>query len=372
MSSDAAEEAPGLRTPLYDLHVELGAKMVPFAGYAMPLQYRFGILAEHVQARSKAVFFDVSHMGQIRIEGDGAAELERLVVAEVVGLPAGKLKYTVLTNKQGGIIDDLILTPWGDHLALVVNASRKAVVLDHLQRHLPGCTVRLLDDHALLALQGPAAADVLGRLAPASKLMLFMTSETLRLGQYRCTVSRSGYTGEDGFEIACAADDAAEIARLLLAEPEVAPAGLGARDTLRLEAGLCLWGSDIDETTTPVEAGLGWAIGKRRREQGGFLGDEVILRQLFAGPERRRAGIRLAGKAPARGGTPIHDITGNQIGIVTSGGYAPSLAAPVAMGYVASRFAAPGTPLTLQVRGKALEGEVVRLPFVPHRYIKQS
>lgn len=371
MSDSVADESLS-RTPLYNLHVELGAKMVPFAGYAMPIQYRSGILAEHLHARSKAGLFDVSHMGQIRIEGDAASEVERLVVGEVVGLAAGKLKYTMLTNTHGGIIDDLMVTPWGDHLALVVNASRKAVVIDHLQRFMAGCTVRLLEDQALLALQGPAAADVLGRLAPASKMMLFMTSETLRVGQFRCTVSRSGYTGEDGFEIACAADDAEDVARLLLAEPEVAPAGLGARDTLRLEAGLCLWGSDIDETTTPVEAGLGWAIGKRRRELGGFLGDEVILRQLFAGPERRRVGIRLAGKAPARGGTPIHNVAGEQVGTVTSGGYAPSLAAPIAMGYVTSAAAVAGTPLTLQVRGKALDGEVVRLPFVPHRYIKQA
>lgn len=368
-------DAPTLeakRTPLHDLHVALGARLVPFAGYTMPLHYREGILAEHLHARSKAVLFDVSHMGQVRIDGDAGADLEQLVVADVVGLAAGKLKYTLLTNSAGGIIDDLILTPWGDHHALVVNASRKMVDLEHLRRHLPGHDVRLLEDHALLALQGPAAATVLGRLAPAAKLMLFMTAEALRLGDIRCTVSRSGYTGEDGFEIACAAEDAIPLAKLLLAEPETSPAGLGARDTLRLEAGLCLWGNDIDETTTPVEAGLGWAVGKRRREQGGFPGDEVILRQLFAGPERRRVGIRLSGKAPARGGTPIHSQGGEPLGLVTSGGYAPSLAAPVAMGYVAAAAALPGTPVSLQVRGKALAGEVVRLPFVPHRYAKQS
>lgn len=370
--SDSVTAADVLRTPLYDLHVELGARLVPFAGYAMPLHYRDGILAEHLHARTKAVLFDVSHMGQVRIDGDAGAELERLVVADIVGLAAGKLKYTLLTNEAGGIIDDLILTPWGSHISLVVNASRKAVDVAHLCRHLPNYDVRLLDDQALLALQGPAAAAVLARLAPASKLMLFMTSEALRVGDIPCTVSRSGYTGEDGFEIACHAEDATTLARLLLAEPEVAPAGLGARDTLRLEAGLCLWGNDIDETTTPVEAGLGWAIGKRRREQGGFPGDEAVLRQLFAGTERRRVGIRLAGKAPARAGTPIHSGTGEAVGIVTSGGYAPSLAAPIAMGYVAAAAVPPGTWISLQVRGKSLDGEVVRLPFVPHRYVKQG
>ncbi|HYN39111.1 MAG TPA: glycine cleavage system aminomethyltransferase GcvT [Rhodospirillales bacterium] len=365
-------ESETRRTPLYDLHRRLGARMVPFAGYSMPLHYPTGILAEHLQARAKAVVFDVSHMGQVRIEGDAGAALERLVVADVADLPAGKVKYTMLTNDAGGIIDDLMLTPCGTHLMLVINASRKAIDVAHLRRHLPDHDVRLLDDQALLALQGPAAAMVLGRLAPASKLMLFMTSEALRLGDIRCTVARSGYTGEDGCEISCAASDAPELARLLLAEPEVAPAGLGARDTLRLEAGLCLWGNDIDETTTPVEAGLGWAIGKRRREQGGFLGDEVVLRQLFAGPERRRVGIRLAGKAPARAGTPIHSRDGAPIGVVTSGGYGPSLASPVAMGYVAVDSAPPGTRLSLPVRGKALDGEVVRLPFVAHRYVKQG
>ncbi|MBL8666018.1 MAG: glycine cleavage system aminomethyltransferase GcvT [Rhodospirillales bacterium] len=370
MSSEDA--AAATRTPLYDLHVALGGRMVPFAGYALPVHYPLGILAEHLQARSKAVLFDVSHMGQVRIDGDAGAALETLVVADVTGLPAGKLKYTLLTNEAGGIIDDLMLTPSGTHVSLVVNASRKAVDIAHLQRHLPGHEVRLLDDLALLALQGPAAAAVLARFAPAVSLMMFMSSEILRIGDVRCTISRSGYTGEDGFEISCPAQEAPELARMLLAEPEVAPAGLGARDTLRLEAGLCLWGNDIDETTTPVEAALGWTIGKRRRQQGGFPGDETVLRQLFAGAERRRVGIRLEGRAPARAGTPIQNADGKPIGTVTSGGYAPSLAAPVAMGYVSIASAAPGTPVSLLVRGKNLAGEVVPLPFVPHRYVKHG
>jgi aminomethyltransferase len=361
--------APLKRTALFDLHIELGAKMVPFAGYEMPLQYR-GIIAEHLHARAKAVLFDVSHMGQVRIEGDGVDALERLVVADIKGMPAGKVRYTLLTNERGGIIDDLMVTQGGYYLLLVVNASRKHVDLAHLRGNLDGCDVQLLDDMALLALQGPAASAVLGRLAPASRLMLFMTSETLKIGDVKCGISRTGYTGEDGFEISCAAADADALARMLLAEPEVAPAGLGARDTLRLEAGLCLWGNDIDETTTPVEAGLSWAINRRRREQGGFPGDEIILRQLFEGPARKRVGIRLEGKAPARAGSRIHDRTGADIGVVTSGGYAPSLGGPVAMGYVDVSAAEPDTPVRLIVRDKPLAGRVVRMPFVETRYAK--
>jgi aminomethyltransferase len=363
------DPAPLKRTPLFDLHVELGAKMVPFAGYEMPLQYQ-GIIAEHLHARAKAVLFDVSHMGQVRIEGDGADALEHLVVADIKGMPAGKVRYTLLTNERGGIIDDLMVTQGGYYLLLVVNASRKHVDAAHLRGNLDGCEVQLLDDVALLALQGPAASAVLGRLAPASRLMLFMTSETLKIGDIKCGISRTGYTGEDGFEIACAAADAEPLARMLLAEPEVAPAGLGARDTLRLEAGLCLWGSDIDETTTPVEACLGWAISRRRREEGGFPGDEIILRQLFEGPARKRVGIRLEGKAPARAGNRIRDRTGADIGVVTSGCYAPSVGGPVAMGYVDAPAAEPDTAVWLIVRDKPLPGRVVRMPFVTTHYAK--
>jgi glycine cleavage system T protein (aminomethyltransferase) len=357
------------RTPLFDLHVKLGAKMVPFAGYEMPLQYQ-GILAEHLHARAKAVLFDVSHMGQVRIEGNGVEALERLVVADIEGMPVGKVRYSLLTNERGGIIDDLLVTQGGYYLMLVVNASRKEVDVAHLRYNLSGYDVRLLDDVALLALQGPSAAAVLGRLAPASKLMLFMTSETLKIGDIKCSVSRTGYTGEDGFEISCAAAEADALARMLLAEPEVAPAGLGARDTLRLEAGLCLWGSDIDETTTPVEAGLGWTISRRRREQGGFPGDEIILRQLLEGPARKRVGIRLEGKAPARASSRTQDQRDSDIGVVTSGGFAPSVGGPVAMGYVDSAAAEPETPVRLIVRDKPLAGRVVRMPFVPTRYAK--
>lgn len=358
------------RTPLYDLHVRRGARMVPFAGYLMPVQYS-GILVEHLHAREKAVLFDVSHMGQIRIDGERLNALEDLVVADIAAMPTGKTRYSLMTNERGGIIDDLMVTHFGYYLMLVVNASRKEVDFDHLRRHLDGrCTVEMLDDMALLALQGPAAATVLARLAPASRMMLFMTSEALKLGDIPCSVSRTGYTGEDGFEIACAADHAEALAELLLGEPEVKPAGLGARDTLRLEAGLCLWGNDIDESTTPVEAGLAWAIGRRRREEGGFIGDQVILRQLVEGTERRRVGIRLAGKAPARAGCRILDADGNDIGVVTSGGYAPSVGGPVAMGYVNAAAAHPGVAVSLLVRDKTHPGEIARLPFVDHRYAK--
>jgi aminomethyltransferase len=349
--------------------LELGAKMVAFAGYEMPLQYQ-GILAEHLHARAKAVLFDVSHMGQLRIDGDGADALERLVVADLRSMPAGKVRYTLLTNDQGGIIDDLMVTQGGYYLTLVVNASRKQVDYDHLRRKLNGCDVQLRDDAALLALQGPSAAAVLGRLTPASKLMLFMTSEQLKIGDIKCDVSRTGYTGEDGFELSCAAEDAEALARLLLAEPETVPAGLGARDTLRLEAGLCLWGNDIDETTTPVEAGLSWTIGPRRREEGGFPGDEIILRQLLEGPKRKRVGIRLEGKAPARAGTRVQDTRGVDIGLVTSGGYAPSVGGPIAMAYVDASAAALETPVQLIVRDRLLAGRVVRMPFIATRYAK--
>ncbi|MBK8174103.1 MAG: glycine cleavage system aminomethyltransferase GcvT [Rhodospirillales bacterium] len=362
-------DAPLKRTPLYDLHCELGAKMVPFAGYEMPVQFK-GILSEHLHAREKAVLFDVSHMGQMRIDGEAADALESLVVADVKGLPVGKVRYTLFTNAAGGIIDDLMITQGGYYLMLVVNAARKAVDFAHLRDRLPGFDIHLLNDMALLALQGPAAASVLSRLAPASKVMLFMTSEALKIGDIRCIVSRTGYTGEDGFEISCAASEAEALARMLLAEPEVMPAGLGARDTLRLEAGLCLWGNDIDETTTPVEAGLNWAISRRRREEGGFPGDEIILRQLFDGAPRKRVGIRLAGKVPARRGSRILDGDGRDIGVVTSGGYAPSVGGPIAMGYVTPAVADVGTSVQLVVRDKPLQGEVVLMPFIEQRYVK--
>jgi aminomethyltransferase len=357
------------RTPLHALHQKLGARMVPFAGYEMPLQYQ-GIVAEHEQCRSQAAFFDISHMGLAMLRGDSvAAALETLVVSDLQGLPAGKLRYTLLTNDAGGIIDDLMVVNGGFYLVVIVNAARKEVDFAHIQERIgERITMEIWNDRALLALQGPASATVLARLAPASRHMLFMSMETLKIGEVRCGVTRSGYTGEDGFEIAVDSADARTIAELLLEEPEVVPAGLGARDTLRLEAGLCLYGQDIDETTTPVEAGLGWTVNRRRREEGGFPGDEVILRQMAEGPKRKRVGILLDGKVPARAGAAITDQQGTPLGTVTSGSYGPSVGGPIAMGYVSTHSAVPDTPINALVRGKALPGRIVKLPFVPHRY----
>lgn len=361
------------RTPLHALHRKLGARMVPFAGYEMPLQFD-GILAEHHHTRAKASLFDVSHMGQAMLIGEGvAACLERLVVADVAALPAGRMRYSVLTNPKGGIIDDIMLVQGGFYVWLIVNAARKEADFAHIGDHLEGgVELRLQPERALLALQGPAAASVLGRFAPAARLMLFMSSQPLTVGGIRCWVSRSGYTGEDGYEISVPAEDVEPLARLLLAEPEVRPAGLGARDTLRLEAGLCLYGSDIDETTTPVEAGIGWTVHKRRRAEGGFPGAAVILGQLREGATRARVGIRLSGKAPARAGAAITDPAGQPLGQVTSGGFSPTLGAPIAMGYVAAGAARPGTPVAVVVRGKSLPGEICALPFVEHRYAKPA
>ncbi len=358
------------RTPLFDLHRELGARMVPFAGYEMPLQYPAGIIAEHRQCRDRAALFDVSHMGQLRIRGaDAAAALERLVPADVLGLAPGRNRYTMFTNEEGGILDDLIVGREEEGLFLVVNAARRAADVAHLKAALePDCRVEPLEDRALLALQGPAAACVLARLEPAVEELRFMQSGWFEIAGARCRVARAGYTGEDGFEISVAADAAVELARALLVAEEVAPAGLGARDSLRLEAGLCLYGHDIDETTTPVEAGLAWTIGRRRREEGGFPGAEVILRQLREGAPRRLVGLRPEGRAPAREGAEIRLSGGAAVGRVTSGGFGPTVGGPVAMGYVDGAHGAPGTRLEVTVRDRAVPAEVVRLPFVPHRY----
>lgn len=365
-----ADDTPLKRTPLYDLHKSRGARMVPFAGYEMPLQYK-GIMAEHKHARSSAVLFDVSHMGQATVPVEYAQELEGLVVADVVGLPTGKMRYTLLTNERGGIIDDLMIIHGGYYIWLIYNAARKDVDLEHIRKHMPAdMPLTTLDDRALLALQGPQASKVLARLAPASKLMLFMTSEDIHVGDIKCSVCRSGYTGEDGFEIAVDAEHATELAKLILQEPEVMPAGLGARDTLRLEAGFCLYGNDIDETTTPIEAGLAWTINRRRREEGGFLGDEIILRQLMEGPARKRVGILLRERLPARAGAAIESEAGQTIGHITSGSFSPTLEQPIAMGYVAAEHAGAGTVVNLLVRGKRLAGEIVKLPFVQHGYAK--
>ena len=358
------------RTPLFDLHRELGGRIVDFAGWELPMQYPAGILAEHQHCRSAAALFDVSHMGQLRLDGaDAATALERLVPGDLLGLAPGRARYTQLTDEQGGILDDLIVSNAGDHLFVVVNAGNRDADLAHLRAALePAVTVTELADRALLALQGPQASTVLTRLAPPSAELRFMTTAEMAVAGLPCRVSRLGYTGEDGFEISVPAADAVTLARRLLAEPEVTPAGLGARDSLRLEAGLPLHGHDIDAGTTPAEAGLGFSIGKRRRAEGGFAGAEVILRQLAEGPSRRLVGLRPEGRAPAREGTEIQGPDGTPLGRVTSGGFGPTIGGPVALGYVAAAAAAPGTEVALLVRGKSLPARIVPLPFVPHRY----
>ncbi|HUA77484.1 MAG TPA: glycine cleavage system aminomethyltransferase GcvT, partial [Acetobacteraceae bacterium] len=339
---------------------------------AMPLQYEAGIMAEHLHCRAEAALFDVSHMGQASLEGEAAAAaLERLVPGDILGLKPWRQRYTLLTDDAGGILDDLMIANLGARFLLIVNASRKAFDFAHIAAALPA-TVRLVPhpDHALLALQGPAAARVLARLDPGLAALPFLGVAEARLLGTRAIIARSGYTGEDGFEISVPAEAAERLASALLAEPEVRPAGLGARDSLRLEAGLCLYGADIDTTTTPIEAGLGWTIGKRRRLAWDFPGGAAIRAQHDHGPARLRVGIRPEGRAPARAGAQLLDASGAEIGGITSGCFSPSLNAPIAMGYVASAFAPEGTKLAALVRGKPLPCAVAPMPFVPHRYLR--
>lgn len=370
-----------LETPLVTLHRALGARMVPFAGYAMPVQYPSGILAEHNWTREKAGLFDVSHMGQAFLVGPDhattARALEALTPGDFLGLSPGRIRYTLLTTGEGGIIDDLMVTRPADAadgtLFLVVNAARKAIDYAHIAANLPaGVTLRPIEDRALLALQGPLAAAVLARHVHGAETMGFMTAAETAFDGIPVAISRSGYTGEDGYEISVAASEAEAVARALLAEEKVKPIGLGARDSLRLEAGLCLYGHDIDEATSPAEADLGFAVSRRRRAEGGFPGAGRIIAEFADGPARLRVGIQPEGRAPAREGTEIRDASGALVGLVTSGGFGPTAGGPVAMGYVAAESAAPGTPLTLSVRGKDLAARVVPLPFVPHRYFRKT
>jgi aminomethyltransferase len=362
------------RTPLYELHVGEGARVVPFAGYAMPVQYKSGIIAEHLHTRQKAGLFDVSHMGQAVLEGpDAARKLETLVPADIAGLSPGRQRYTQFLDEGGGILDDLMVTRLpgaGERLGLVVNASNKEADFAHLRTSLPDLKLEVLADRALLALQGPKAAEVLARLLPDVEKMAFMSWREFAWNGLPLFVSRSGYTGEDGYEISVPAARACAFAEGLLVDPDVVLVGLGARDSLRLEAGLCLHGHDIDTSTNPVEAGLAWSIQKRRRQEGGFPGAERIQRELAAGPARRRVGLEVAGKAPAREGAEITAPDGGPIGRVTSGGFAPSLGRPIAMAYVEREFAAPGTDLNVVVRGTPLAARVTQMPFVPHRYFR--
>ena len=366
------------KTPLHALHVELGARMAPFAGYDMPIQYPAGVLAEHLHTRKAAGLFDVSHMGQALIEsGDHAAVasfLESLCPADFLNLAPGRQRYTQLLNENGGIVDDLMVTraPGAEGaLRLVVNASRKEADFALIRQRLPsGVRLTPLPESALIALQGPLAAATLARLAPGQGLeaMAFMSARPARIAAFETFVSRSGYTGEDGYEISIASAQAESFARLLLSQPDVAPIGLGARNSLRLEAGLCLYGHELDETVDPIEAALSWSIQKRRRVDGGFPGAKRIQDALANGPDRQRVGVRPDGRAPAREGAEIVSADGAPIGVVTSGGFGPSVGAPIAMGYVARAHAAVGTPVSLIVRGKALSARVVTLPFHPHAY----
>ncbi|NND49930.1 MAG: glycine cleavage system aminomethyltransferase GcvT [Rhizobiales bacterium] len=381
-SPRSEKQKPSLkRTALHQLHVELGAKLVAFAGYEMPVQYPAGVLAEHRHTREAAGLFDVSHMGQAFVSGPDhksvAEALETMVPGEIAGLGLGRVRYTVLLNDEGGILDDLMVTrsvsPEDDGmLLLVVNAARKKQDYRHIAGRLgDGLSIAPSRDRALMALQGPLAAEVLSRHCPQASDLGFMTASSASFDNIDCHVSRTGYSGEDGFEISVAASSAEKVARALLSESEVAPIGLGARDTLRMEAGLCLYGNDIDETTSPIEADLGWVVSRRRREQGDFPGARRILAEIADGPPRRRVGLLPSGRAPARAGARIL-IDEREVGIVTSGGFGPSVNGPIAMGYMETALAAPGTEVQLLIRGKPRQAVVAELPLVPHRYFKHK
>ncbi len=362
--------------PLAPLHEELGARMVPFAGYRMPVQYPDGILKEHLHTRERAGLFDVSHMGQVLVTGDrAAAALEGLVPADLVGLAIGAQVYTIFTNPDGGILDDLIVMRWAeDRFFLVVNAACKDQDFAHLRAKLSGCDVDWWGARALLALQGPGVREVIAELAPDCAGLVFMTGKVSEIDGIPVHVTCSGYTGEDGFELSVAADAADALARRLLAYDAVRPIGLGARDSLRLEAGLCLYGHDMNTDTTPVEASIAWSIAKVRRpggaREGGFPGSERIFEQMSAGAPRRRVGLRVDGRAPVREGATILDLQGEPCGEVCSGGFGPSVGAPVAMAYVNRDLAKVDTALQAQVRGKSRPVTVTKMPFVPQRYFR--
>ncbi len=364
------------QTPLHALHVALGARMVPFAGYSMPLQYRTGIIKEHTHARTHAGLFDVSHMGQLRLGGaDAANALESLTPADIVDLPDGRLRYALLTNDAGGVVDDCMVANLDGQLLVVVNAATKSDDIDYLSERIgERCRIEVQDHRALLALQGPTAVDVLARYAPQAASLGFMSIADVPLAGSECRVSRSGYTGEDGFEISVDAAEAEALARELLSHDEVEPIGLGARDSLRLEAGLCLYGQDLDMTTTPVAAGLSWTVAKARRaggtRPGGYPGAGVVEQQLEGGAARRRVALLPQSRVPLRAGSLLRNAEGADAGTVTSGGFGPTLGAPVAMGYVESSLARPGTMLSASVRGNAIPVAVAKLPVVPHRYVR--
>ena len=379
MAADAGSNDETLNaTPLRAQHVALGARMVPFAGYDMPVQYRDGIIAEHNWTRQNAGLFDVSHMGQAWLAGFEhetiAQALEAFCATDVIGLDKGRQRYGQFFTTEGGIIDDfMVARPRGiagdGKLFLIVNAGRKAVDYAHIARRLPpGVHLVVIEDRALLALQGPKAAELMARLCAPAVELSFMHTIDAEVGGVPCHISRSGYTGEDGFEISVSAEEAVELWNMLLADERVKPIGLGARDSLRLEAGLCLYGHDIDETTSPVEAALNWSIAKRRRTGGGFPGFERVQRELAEGPSRKRVGLLLDGRQPAREGAEVATKDGTIVGKVTSGGFSPTLQRPIAMAYVATSQATEGTQLDIIVRGKPLAAVVSSIPFVPNRY----
>ncbi|HXY57900.1 MAG TPA: glycine cleavage system aminomethyltransferase GcvT [Methylocystis sp.] len=367
------QSVPLLKTPLHDLHRRLGARMTAFAGYELPLHYERGLVAEHLFTREKAGLFDVSHMGQMILSGAGAARgLETLCAADLIELPAQRTRYTQFLDGSGGILDDLMATrlPGREEaFFLVVNAATKGQDFALLSQKFPQLRLLMQEHRALLALQGPLAARALAPLLPGVESLSFMDWRAFDFEGAGVYVTRSGYTGEDGFEISLPAALAEAFAERLLADPDVAPIGLGARDSLRLEAGVCLCGHDIDRSTDPVEAGLAFSIGRRRRAEGGFPGFARIAEALSQGPRRRRLGLLPQGKAPVREGAPLMTVEGAAVGRVTSGGFSPSLRMPIAMGYVASPFAAADTALVTELRGRSVELLVTKLPFVPHRYV---
>lgn len=373
--SRRAELAQLKRTPLYDLHLELGAKMVPFAGFEMPVQYPMGVLKEHLYTREHAGLFDVSHMGQIVIEGPGAqAALERLIPIDLDTLGVNQQRYGFLCNENGGILDDLMIVRWGEErFFLVINAACVAEDIAHIHANLPsGVVLHQLHNRSLLALQGPMAAQVMAELAHESMALFFMQGGEIHIGDVACYATRSGYTGEDGFEISIPAEDCESVARLLLNDHRVEAIGLGARDSLRLESGLCLYGHDLNVNTTPIEANLLWAISPSRRpggsKQGGYLGAEVIESQIASGASRKRVGLKVLAKAPVREGVVLQDESSATIGEVTSGGFSPSLAAPIAMAYVDIKHAEIGNIVTAIVRNKPLQLEICKMPFVEQNY----
>jgi aminomethyltransferase len=373
MSNEPPPAAEELRTPpLHGLHTELGARLVPFAGWEMPIQYE-GVIAEHNWCRTNCGLFDVSHMAVIEFRGeDPAAALERVTPAGITTLGEGRQRYGLLLNDDGGIVDDFMVTNWGTHLTMVANASRRDVDLAYLRERLTDVDITERSDVALIAVQGPATAAVMAELADgghgAIDGMVFLENRPMTIAGVEVLAARSGYTGEDGFELSVAVDDAEHLARSLLAHDDVQPVGLGARDTLRLEAGLCLYGNDLTEETSPVEADLVWSMPKRRREAGDFPGGPRIQAELADGPVRIRVGIQPEGRRPVRDGTILSDASGNEVGVVSSGGFGPSVDRPVAMGYVPPDMSAVGTPLSADVRGKAVACTVAELPFSPHRY----